>query len=374
MDIMNSKVPLTQPDLSGNEKKFVLDAIRSSWISSIGPYVTRFEKEFAGHCGTRTSIAVCNGTGALHLALLTLGANTGDEVIVPSLTYVACANAVRCVGAEPVFVDADAETWCLDPEKIEAAITARTKGIIVVHLYGHPADMDRINHIARTNGIWVIEDASEAPFAMYKDRRVGGLAEIGTFSFYGNKIVTSGEGGALTLNDPQLEARARMIRNQGTDPQRQYYFPISGYNFRLSNVACALLCAQLERCEHLVGRRRDIYRLYRELFDGLPGIEMQPVSRSVVLSPWLFCILVDEEEYGHSRDELARRLSEVGVETRPFFIPLHRLPPFQKASLARGDNLPITDELASRGMNLPTYSSMTDREVKRVVDAVWRAR
>jgi perosamine synthetase len=374
MDITNNRVPLAQPDLSGNEEKFVVDAIRSSWISSGGLYVTRFEKEFAEVCDTRASIAVSNGTVALHLAVLTLGAGAGDEVIVPSLTYVAAANAVRYVGAEPVFVDVDAETWCLDPQKIEAAITARTKGIIAVHLYGHPAEMDRINHIARVKGLWVIEDAAEAPFATYKGRRVGGLAEIGTFSFYGNKIVTSGEGGALTLNDPQLEARARMIRNQGMDPQRRYHFPITGHNFRLTNVACAILCAQLERWELMVRRRREIYSLYCELFDGLPGITLQSVSRSVAVSPWLFCILVNEKTYGHSRDELARRLSEAGIETRPFFLPLHTLPPFREASLARGENLPITEELAKRGMNLPTYSGMTDHEVKRVVDAVRRVR
>lgn len=363
-------VPLARPDLRGNEERFVVDALRSSWISSSGSYVARFEKEFAAMCGTRTSIAVCNGTVALHLALLALDVKANDEVIVPSLTYVATANAVRYVGAEPVFVDVDVETWCIDPERIEDAVTPRTKGIIVVHLYGHPADMDKINHIARTRGLWVIEDAAEAPLATYKNRRVGGLGKIGAFSFYGNKIFTSGEGGAITLDNPELERLARMLRNQGVDSERRYYFPITGFNFRMTNLACAILCAQLERSDQLLARRREIYRLYRKHLEGIPGIEFQPIALWAVESPWLFSILIDEEEFGCTRDELATRLMSVGIETRPFFIPLHTLPPFASGSRARQEHLPITDNLANRGLNLPTYSTMTDQEVRYVIDAV----
>ncbi len=197
---MKYDIPVAIPDLSGNEQSYVADAIRSTWVSSTGPYVTRFEHEFALLCGTRTSIAVCNGTVALHLALLVLEVRPGDEVIVPSLTFIATANAVRYVGAEPVFVDVDPETWCLDPAKLEEQITPRTRGIIPVHLYGHPADMDRINAVAEKHGLWVVEDAAEAPLAMYKNRPTGSLSPIATFSFYGNKVFTSGEGGALTLS------------------------------------------------------------------------------------------------------------------------------------------------------------------------------
>ncbi len=240
---MSAKIPVASTDLGGNEERYVVDAIRSSWISSTGPYLSRFEREYAAACGASSAVAVCNGTVALHLALLGLDVRPGDEVLVPSLTYVATANAVRYVGAEPVFVDVDRETWCLDPAQIEAAITRRTKGIIVVHLLGHPADMDRINHIAAVNGLWVVEDAAEAPLATYKGRVVGGLAKMATFSFFGNKILTCGEGGAITLNDPQLDTRLRILRGQGMDPQRRYYFPVTGYNFRLTNVAAAILCA-----------------------------------------------------------------------------------------------------------------------------------
>lgn len=367
---MKFTIPVGKPDLEGKEEAYVVDAIRTSWISSTGDYVQRFEREFAQLCGTRAAISVSNGTVALHLALLTLDVRPGDEVIVPSLSYIATANAVRYVGAEPVFVDVDPETWCLDPRKIEDAITPRTKGIIPVHLYGHPADMDEINHIAGVNGLWVVEDAAEAPLASYKDRPVGGLAPIATFSFYGNKVFTSGEGGALTLSEPGLELRARTLRGQGMDPKRRYYFPVTGYNFRLTNIACAFLCAQIERREHIIGRRRAIYALYRELLAGVPGIGLQPNASWAQLSPWLFSITVDTQKFGRTRDELMSGLAEQGIETRPFFIPLHSLPPFREGSRARQEHLPVTDTLAATGLNLPTFSTMTDSQVRTVVDAV----
>jgi perosamine synthetase len=373
MDPLHKFIPVASPDLSGREEEYAIDAIRSSWVSSTGPYLERFEREFADLCGTQAAISVCNGTVALHLALLTLDVRSGDEVIVPSLTYIATANAVRYVGGEPVFIDVDPQTWCIDPRKIEDAITPRTKGIIAVHLYGHPADMDAINHIAGVNGLWVVEDAAEAPLATYKSRPVGGLAPIATFSFYGNKIFTCGEGGALTLSDSGLELRARTLRGQGMDPNRRYYFPVTGYNFRRTNVACAMLCAQLERREAILQRRRDIYALYRKLLGDVGSIGFQPVAPWAVISPWLFSVTIDAKAFACTRDQLMSRLAEQGVETRPFFIPLHTLPPFREGSRRRGEHLPVTIDLASRGLNLPTYSTMTDVEVKKVCAAVLRA-
>src|SRR4051794_33703211 len=198
------RLPVASVDLTGNEERYVVDAVRSTWISSTGIYLDRFEREFAAACGSESAIAVCNGTVALHLALLGLNVRPGDEVLVPSLTYVATANAVRYVGGEPVFVDVDPVTWCLDPDRLEGAITRRTRGIVAVHLLGHPADMDRINRIASVHGLWVVEDAAEATFARYKDRPVGNLARAATFSFFGNKLLTSGEGGAVTVSDDGL--------------------------------------------------------------------------------------------------------------------------------------------------------------------------
>jgi perosamine synthetase len=369
-----NRIPVAQPDLSGNEEKYVLEALRSSWISSTGPFIARFEKEFASLCGTRAALGVVNGTMALHLALLTVDLRPGDEVLVPSLTYIATANAVRYCGAEPVFVDVDSETWCMDPKLLEASVTRRTKGIIPVHLYGHPADMDAINHIAATHGLWVVEDAAESHLARYKEKPTGSLAKIGVFSFYGNKLLTSGEGGAITLNDPWLEHRARVLRGQGVDPDRRYFFPITGYNYRLTNIACALLCAQLERARTMLERRRTIYRRYDELLAGIPGIEFQPVAPWAEVSPWLYCITVDGKAFGRTRDELMAWLADRGIETRPFFIPLHRLPPFREQSRKRDDSLPFTELLGDCGMNLPTFGALSDADIDHVCEAIRAAR
>ncbi|HTD24033.1 MAG TPA: DegT/DnrJ/EryC1/StrS family aminotransferase [Terriglobales bacterium] len=369
-----TKIPVAAVDVSGNELKYASEAISSSWISSTGPYITRFEQEFADACGTRTAVAVVNGTIALHLALLTLGVREGDEVLVPSLTYVATANAVRYVGATPVFVDVDPNTWCIDPNLLEPAITNRTKGIIPVHLYGHPADMDAINHIAAIHGLWVLEDAAEAHFASYKSRTVGSLARMATFSFYGNKLITCGEGGAITLNDPALELRMRSLRGQGMDPQRRYYFPITGYNFRITNVAAAILCGQMERRESIVARRLHIFQRYRQLLAGIPGICFQPVADWANPAPWLFCITVNEIEYGRSRDELAALLMTEKIDTRPFFFPLHKLPPFHKESCQRGDYLPVTERLGASGINLPTYNELGDSDLERIAEVIRNGR
>ncbi len=365
-----TRIPVAAPDLSGNEETYVGEAIRSSWISSTGPFVERFEREFAAACGTTAALGVCNGTVALHLALLALGVRPGDEVLVPALTYVATANAVRYVGAEPVFVDVDPATWCLDPAKLEGAITQRTRGIITVHLYGHPADMDAINRVASIHGLWVVEDAAEAHFATYRGRPVGGLADIATFSFYGNKIITCGEGGAVTMSDQGLELRARTLRGQGVDPTRRYFFPVTGYNFRPTNVACAILCAQIERRDAIIDRRRTIFDRYRSGLAGVPGIGFQPVAEWAVPAPWLFCITVDPIAYGQTRDELADRLDAKGIETRPFFIPLNTLPPFREGALRRGDAVPVSESLGASGLNLPTFGGLTEEDQERVIESI----
>jgi len=363
-------IAFARPDLSELEEHYLLEAFRSSWISSTGEFIERFERQFAALCGTRAAIAVANGTVALHLALLALDVRPGDEVLVPSLTYVATANAVRYVGAEPVFVDVDPQSWCLDPRLLEAAITRRTRGIIAVHLYGHPADMDAINRLAAVHGLWVIEDAAEAHAARYKGRPVGGLARAATFSFYGNKIFSCGEGGAITVDDQQLEIRMRTLRGQGMDPGRRYWFPVIGYNFRLTNLACAILCAQLERRQEILGRRRRIFTRYRELLSGVAGIGLPPQAVWAEPAPWVFSITVDEELYGRSRDQLAERLAAAGVETRPFFIPLHQLPPFREQSRRRGDFLPVTERLAAAGLSLPVHAGIEEGELERIVDLI----
>lgn len=360
-------IRVANPDLSGKEEEYVQQALRSTWISSTGEFVERFERQFAELCGTADALSVCNGTIALHLALLGLDVRAGDEILVPSLTYVATANAVRYVGAEPVFIDVDPQTWCIDPRSIESAITRRTKGIIPVHLYGHPADMDAINRIAAVHGLWVIEDAAEAHLGRYKERPVGSLGRVATFSFYANKILTCGEGGAVTVSDRNLALRMRTLRGQGMDLERRYYFPVTGYNFRLTNVACAILCAQLERREEILAQRRAIYARYQSRLLAVTGIRMQPVAPWATLSPWLFSVCIDAAEYGRTRDDIADLLARNGIETRPFFLPLHRLPPFREC---RALPLPETERLAKTGINLPTYPGLSLDEVDRICEII----
>jgi perosamine synthetase len=364
---------VASPDLTGRELEYVSEAITSSWISSTGPFVDRFEREFADWCETGWALSAANGTVAIHLALVALGAGPGDEVIVPSLTYIATANAVRYTGATPVFVDVDPATWCLDPAAVESAVTSATRGVIAVDLYGHPADMDALRAVTDSRGLWIVEDAAEAHGARYRGRAAGGLGTIGTFSFYGNKIMSSGEGGALTGNDDDLRRLVRLYRGQGVDPNRRYFFNVVGYNYRLTNVACALLCAQLERADQLIGGRRRVFDLYDRALAGIPGIGFQPVAEWAEPAPWLYCVTVDEAQFGRSRDELAEILTGAGVETRPFFYPIHRLPPYLPETGAPA-TLPVTDALAASGMNLPTSVRMTPEDVDRVAAAIREAR
>ena len=362
-------IPVAIPDLSGNEEKYVVEAVRSSWISSNGAFLDRFEKDFASACESRFALGVSNGTTALHLALAGMNVQPGDEVIVPSMTYIATANAIRYCGGEPVFVDVDPETWCITADAIEAAITPRTRGVIVVHLLGQPADMDPIMRVASTHGMWVVEDTAEAPFATYKGRTVGSIGHAGTFSFYGNKLLTSGEGGAITFQEPIMERRYRMLRGQGMDPDRRYYFPIIGFNYRMTNVAAAILCGQMERRAAIMERRHRIWNRYVERLSAVPGIQLRPENDWSQTSPWMFACLVDEQSFGTSRDHLARALHERRIETRPMFVPLHSLPPYRQAAVS-GRELPVTDRLGSTGIMLPTFTTLADRDIDRICDAI----
>ena len=357
-------IPIAKPSLTGLEKRYLNEALASTWISSSGEFLDRFETEFASSvAGTDHALAVTNGTVALHLALAALGVGPGDEVIVPSLTYVATANAVRYLGASPVFADVTSDSWCIDPQAIASLITSRTVGVIAVHLYGHSADMDAINAVARAAGLWVVEDAAEAPFATYKGRPTGGLGDIATFSFYGNKVLTSGEGGAVTTNSADLADRMRLLRGQGMDPKRRYFFPVVGYNFRMTNLSAALLVAQLERSVEILAARHHVYEQYRQALSGVPGLRFQPRKEWAQLSPWLFCVLIDASV----RQDLVSSMNADGIETRPFFIPIHTLPPH--AGSGRGP-MAVTERLADEGINLPTYPDMSDEDVALVAGSL----
>ncbi|MGC2656611.1 MAG: DegT/DnrJ/EryC1/StrS family aminotransferase [Bryobacteraceae bacterium] len=351
--IDRKKIAVAHPALSGNEKKYVLECLDTGWISSIGRFIPLFEERFAAYCGSEYAVACCNGTCALHLALAALGVGPGDEVIVPTLTYIASANAVTYCGARPVFVDSGKRTMNIDPNLIEQHITSRTKAIIAVHLYGHPADMDAILAIGRRHGLKVIEDAAESHGALYKGMKTGSLADIATFSFYGNKIITTGEGGMVTCSDRTLEEKLRMLRGQGMDPRQRYWFPMVGYNYRMTNVAAAIGVAQLEQIDSLLERRFDLaaeYRRHLSRFDDLiqlPGEE--PWVRHAF---WAYPIVL-REPVGVSRDEVMQRLTEDGIETRPVFYPMHVLPPYLEEGSSR---YPVADNLSQRGMMLPMHT------------------
>jgi perosamine synthetase len=356
----NRRIPVAAPVLRGREREYVLDCLDSNWISSTGRYVAEF-------CGVRHAITCCNGTVAVHLALMAAGIGPGDEVIVPTLTYVASANPVVYCGATPVFVDAEPATWNLDPEAVAAAVTPRTKAIVVVHLYGHPADMDPILAVTRAHGIAVIEDAAEAHGAEYRGQRAGGLGDVGTFSFYGNKILTTGEGGMVTCDSDEMAALVRQLRGQGQDPQRRYWFPIVGFNYRMTNVAAAIGLGQLETIDWHLERRREIAAWYREELGAVPGLELSPEAEWARSAFWISCMVVPDGGAAE-RDDLMERLADRGIETRPFFYPMHTLPPYAEAS--RGQEFPVATALAERGVNLPSGAGLERDDVAYIGQAV----
>lgn len=361
-------IPIASPDLSGNESAYVNECMESTWISSMGHFITDFEVAFSKVAGSRHAIATNNGTTALHLALIALGIGPGDEVIVPALTYIATANAVTYCGATPVFADVEPDTMNLDPADIEHRITERTKAIIPVHLYGHPADMSSIMLIADRHGLTVVEDAAEAHGAELEGRRVGSLAHVGVFSFFGNKIITTGEGGAVTTDDDDLAERLRLLRGQGMDPNRRYWFEEVGFNYRMTNIAAAIGVAQLERFEQLLERRREIGSAYTRRLQAVKGLELpvqRPETRRV---DWLYTILVSGFST-EQRNTLIEFLREDGIETRPVFYPLHLMPPYRTEPAA---TFPVSERLGAEGISLPTHTLLTDDDLATVCDAVAR--
>jgi len=280
-------IPIAEPLLSKEELNNVIEAVKSGWISSKGKFIPEFEEKFAHYCGVKYGIATSNGTVALHLALTALGIGPGDEVIIPTLTFVATANAVTYTGAKPIFIDSQPEYWCIDPEKIEEAITAKTKAIIPVHLYGHPCDMDAILAIAKRHNLYVIEDAAEAHGAEYKGRKVGSFGDISCFSFYGNKIITTGEGGMCLTNDEKLAEKMRILRDHGMNPNKRYWHDVIGFNYRMTNMQAAIGVAQLKKLDGFIERKRNIAKWYTEELKDLA--EQKILTLSPEMS-WAKCV------------------------------------------------------------------------------------
>ena len=361
---MTFRIPVYQPDLSGNERNYVDECLESTWISSKGKFVSAFEQGFASYIGVEFATAVCNGTTALHLALLALGIGPDDEVIVPALTYIAPANAVTYTGARPVFVDSLREDWQMDPADIIRKITSRTRAIMAVHLYGHPCNMDEILEIAKKYSLFVIEDAAEAIGSRFKGRHVGGFGDIAVFSFYGNKTITTGEGGMVVTRDPTLYDRAKHLKGQGLAEHRQYWHDVVGYNYRMTNICAAIGVAQLERCEQTLLRKRQLAQRYAKNLQKVP-VEIHRESSSVVHSYWMISILVPSLQ---DRDPLREALAQAGIETRPVFFPVHTMPMYS----SRFQRHPVAEDIGWRGINLPSWPGLRDEDIDEICAIVAR--
>ncbi len=364
-------IPVSDPRLDGNELRYLTQCIQSGWISSAGRFVREFEEAFAAAVGCRHGVACTSGTTALHLVLAALGLGPGDEVLIPTFTMIATANAVRYTGAAPVLLDAERETWNLDVGQLADRITPRTRGIVVMHTYGHPADMDPILDLADRRGLWVIEDAAEAHGARYKGQPVGSLSRAAAFSFYANKIVTTGEGGMITTNDAELARLCRRLRDHAFSDERHFWHQYLGYNYRMTNLQAAVGLAQTERLAELVERRRANAAQYTARLAQLPGLTL-PVERPWATNVyWMYGMLV-EDAFGITRDALRRRLARRGIETRTFFIPIHLQPIYYRAY--RRERYPVAEELCRRGLYLPSGATLTEAEIAYVCDAVREAR
>jgi perosamine synthetase len=355
----DSFIPISKPFIGAREKELVLDALDSGWVSSIGKYIDEFEANFARYCGTAYALAVSNGTTGLHLALATLGLQPGDEVIIPDLTFVATANAVAYTGATPILADIDADTLCIDPMSVKSLISERTKAIIPVHLYGHPADMDALMEIGVAHGVDIIEDAAEAHGAEYKGRRVGGLGKCGVFSFYGNKVITTGEGGMLTTNDQEFYQHARRLRDHAMSSQRRYFHEERGFNYRITNLQAALGVAQLERIEEFLDRRAEIMSWYNSEIATTDYIRLNRVKNWAKSAFWMICLEVDWLDEAR-RDAFMQALKARGIDTRPYFCTMSSMPMYKQAPL------PISARKSQIGLNLPSYYELTKVEVQRI--------
>ena len=358
------KIPIYQPSLSGNEKLYVNECLESTWISSKGRFVAEFEKQFSAYTGIKHATSVCNGTVALHLALVALGIGPGDEVIVPTLTYISSVNAIAYTGASPVFVDSLESTWQMDPQDVIRKITNRTKAVMAVHLYGHPCDMDSLVEIARGKGLFLIEDCAEGFGARYKGTHVGGFGDIATYSFFGNKTITTGEGGMVVTNDETLFDRSVHFKEQGLAKHRQYWHDVIGFNYRMTNICGALGLAQLERADALLARKRQIATLYLERLAGLP-VKFHHETPGVIHSFWMCSILVENPA---TRDPLRHALENVGVETRPLFYPVHTMPMYS----TKFQRHPVAESLGWRGINLPSWPGLDDIQVLEIADQIER--
>lgn len=362
-------IPVNEPSIGATELEYVRECLETGWISSAGRFVGEFERRWAAYCGVRHGIAVSNGTVALQLAVACLDLEPGDEVIMPTFTIISCALAAVYNGAVPVLADADPRTWCMDIGQIEAKITPRTRAIMPVHIYGHPVDMDPVRELAEAYSLVVIEDAAEAHGAEYRGRKCGGLGDLSCFSFYGNKIVTTGEGGMVLTNDDGYADRLRSLRNLCFRKEQRFLHTELGHNFRLTNVQAAIGVGQLERIDEALAHKRWMGRAYTERLRGVPGLQLpveEPWATSVY---WMYGVVLDESARLNA-SQFAKGLAEKGVMTRPFFLGMHEQPVLRKLGLFTGERYPVAERIARQGLYLPSGMTITGEQIERVCGAV----
>lgn len=356
------KIPIYQPSIGAEEKENVMKCLDSTWISSKGEFIEKFENEFSRKFKLPYSTTVTNGTVALHLALLALGVKAGDEVIVPTLTYVASVNAILYVGATPVFVDCDEKTWQLSVDDVEKKITSKTKAVLAVHLYGQPADMIGLMALANRNDIYVIEDCAEAIGSKIGEQFVGSFGHISTFSFFGNKTMTTGEGGMVCSNTKSILDRVVRLKSQGLATHREYWHDIVGYNYRMTNICAAIGLAQLTKVETFIQRKLEVANKYKQCLAGLP-LSFQGETDNTTHTYWMFSILVDEVS---KRDALRAFLSQSGIETRPLFYSIHSMPIYNNYF----GFFKNSDDISQRGINLPSYPDLKDEEIEYISERI----
>jgi perosamine synthetase len=371
-------IPVNEPLIGEKEIEYVQDCLRTGWISSSGKYLEEFEHAWANYCGMRYGIAVSNGTTALQVAIACLDLQPGDEVILPTFTIISCAQAVTYNGGVPVLVDSEPRTWCMDVNQLADKITSRTRAIMPVHIYGHPVDMDSILNLAKQYGLKVVEDAAEAHGAQYLSNRghpnqtwhhCGGLGDISVFSFYANKLVTTGEGGMILTNDPVIAEQARSLRNLCFRPERRFYHTQLGHNFRLTNIQAAIGLAQVERMPGTVAKKRWIGETYTNRLKNIPHIQLPFEETWAKQVYWMYGVVLDENT-GFSAPDFARRLLEKGIETRPFFLGMHEQPVFTEQGLFEGEVYPVAERIARQGLYLPSGLTLNESQLDQVCQAV----
>jgi perosamine synthetase len=358
---MQKMILTAGPSITQKEIEYVLDAVRYGWNENWNLYLRRFEASFAAYVGTRFALATSSCTGALHLALLGLGVGPGDEVLVPEISWIATASAVTYCGATPVFVDVDPETWCMDVASTARAVTPRTRVILPVHLYGHPANMVAVNQLARAHGLAVLEDAAPALGAEVNCRKVGGLGRVGAFSFQGAKLLVTGEGGMLVTDDAELFERISRLADHGRDPDRPLHIRTIGHKYKMSNLQAALGLAQLERIDELVRKKRLIFEWYRQRLGQVPGLTLNAEKHWARNTYWMTSVVLSEQ-HDVSRDTVIAQLKQRHIDSRPFFPPMSSFPMFK----SRSEDNPVAYRIARQGLNLPSGHNLTEGDVDRV--------